>query len=240
MQLFYAPDFVPPQYTLSEEESRHAVRVLRMECGDTLFITDGRGTLFECRITEASPKRCTVSVERRTDRFEQRPYRLTMAVAPTKNIERFEWFLEKATEIGIDRIVPLRCEHSERHDIKPERENKVIIAALKQSLKAFKPELAPVTPFRQAVEQAGEGVRLIAHCRDDAERIFMPEAFKAGDDVTVFIGPEGDFSADEIDFAKAHGFREITLGTSRLRTETAAVVATAIVATVNGYPSPRK
>lgn len=136
MQLFYAPDITPPLYTLSEEESKHCVRVLRLGRGDTLHITDGRGNLFCCQITDDNPKRCTVRVTTTQAQWEPLPYRLVMAVAPTKNADRFEWFLEKATEVGVSAIVPLETEHSERRVFKPERAGKVITAAMKQSLKA--------------------------------------------------------------------------------------------------------
>lgn len=135
MQLFYAPDITPPLYTLSEEESKHCVRVLRLGRGDTLHITDGRGNLFCCQITDDNPKRCTVRVTTTQAQWEPLPYRLVMAVAPTKNADRFEWFLEKATEVGVSAIVPLETEHSERRVFKPERAGKVITAAMKQSLK---------------------------------------------------------------------------------------------------------
>ena len=139
MQLFYAPDIVPPEYTLSEEESKHCIRVLRMACGEELHITDGRGNLYRCEIVDDNPKRCRVRVRDTNSEFGKLPYRLTMAVAPTKNNDRFEWFLEKATEIGVAEIIPLATEHSERRTLKPERENKVITAAVKQSLKAYHP-----------------------------------------------------------------------------------------------------
>lgn len=139
MQLFYAPDIVPPEYTLSEEESKHCIRVLRMTCGEELHITDGRGNLYRCEIVDDNPKRCRVRVHDTNSEFGKLPYRLTMAVAPTKNNDRFEWFLEKATEIGVAEIIPLATEHSERRTLKPERENKVITAAVKQSLKAYHP-----------------------------------------------------------------------------------------------------
>ncbi len=232
MQLFYAPDFTPPLYTLSEEESKHCVRVLRMTVGDQLHITDGEGTLYECRVVDAAPKRCTVEVVATHEEFERMSYRLTMAVAPTKNIERFEWFLEKATEVGVSRFIPLLCDHSERREIKPEREQKVIASAMKQSLKAYHPELAPMTPFKKVVSEATESVKLIAHC-EKRERIFLPKAVEKGADTLILIGPEGDFSPEEIAFAVEHGFREITLGDARLRTETAAVVATVMVSTIN-------
>ena len=164
MQLFYAPDITPPLYTLSEEESKHCVRVLRLGRGDTLHITDGRGNLFCCQITDDNPKRCTVRVTTTQAQWEPLPYRLVMAVAPTKNADRFEWFLEKATEVGVSAIVPLETEHSERRVFKPERAGKVITAAMKQSLKAYRPELHPLTPFREAAARPFDGRKFIAHC----------------------------------------------------------------------------
>ena len=157
MQLFYAPDIVPPLHTLNEEESKHCIRVLRLQCGGRIHITDGRGNLFCCEITDDNPRRCTVRVVSAETGFEKLPYALTMAVAPTKNSERFEWFLEKATEVGVTAVVPLETEHSERRVFKPERGEKVVTAALKQSLKAYRPVLHPLTPFREAVLSAPEG-----------------------------------------------------------------------------------
>ena len=142
MQLFYSADFTAPEYMLSEEESRHAVKVLRLMEGDTLHITDGKGNLYRCEVASAHQKHCLVRVVERFEEFEKLPYRLTMAVAPTKNIDRYEWFLEKATEIGVAAFVPLVSEHSERKVIKHEREEKVITSAVKQSLKAYHPVLA--------------------------------------------------------------------------------------------------
>ena len=156
MQLFYAPDIVPPLHTLNEEESKHCIRVLRLQCGGRIHITDGRGNLFCCEITDDNPRRCTVRVVSAETGFEKLPYALTMAVAPTKNSERFEWFLEKATEVGVTAVVPLETEHSERRVFKPERGEKVVTAALKQSLKAYRPVLHPLTPFREAVLSAPE------------------------------------------------------------------------------------
>lgn len=234
MQLFYAPDFVSPEYTLSEEESRHAVRVLRLGVGDTLHITDGRGNLFRCKVVSDSLRSCTVravSVEREYGRL---PYRLVMAVAPTKNIDRFEWFLEKATEIGTAEFVPLECDRSERRIIKCEREEKVITAAVKQSLKAYHPTLHDMTRFRDFVARPFDGRKFIAHC--DAplgEKKYLASTLKAGENAIVMIGPEGDFSPEEIRLAVGCGFEEITLGEQRLRTETAAVMGAAMVSVVN-------
>lgn len=236
MQLFYAPDIMPPLYTLNEEESKHCIRVLRLGRGDTLHITDGRGNLFCCEITDDNPRHCTVRVTTTQAGWEALPYRLVMAVAPTKNADRFEWFLEKATEVGVSEIIPLETEHSERRVFKPERAGKVITAAMKQSLKAYRPQLHPLTPFRDAAALPFEGRRFIAHCApalSPAGKAYLPATFRKGETAMVFIGPEGDFSPEEIAFACANGFEEITLGTQRLRTETAAVVATVMASVVN-------
>ena len=236
MQLFYAPDIVPPDYTLSEEESKHCVRVLRMGVGDELHITDGRGNLYRCEIVDDHAKHCRVRVCETHAAFGRLSYELTMGVAPTKNTDRFEWFLEKATEIGILRIIPLDTVHSERRILKTERENKVITAAVKQSLKAYQPQLEELTPFRQVVEAPFEGQKFIAHCAAAVSpqgKNYLPRLLQAGGKVMILIGPEGDFSKEEVEMAVKHGFREITLGNQRLRTETAAVVASVMVATVN-------
>ena len=237
MQLFYAPDIVPPEYTLSEEESKHCIRVLRMACGEELHITDGRGNLYRCEIVDDNPKRCRVRVRDTNSEFGKLPYRLTMAVAPTKNIERFEWFLEKATEVGVSEIVPLLCERSERRALKIERAERVVVSAMKQSLKAFCPALRPLTPLDDLLAEPFDGRRLIAHC--DAPRMEKRHLFdtlRPHENLLVLIGPEGDFSPAEIDAALRAGFEEITLGRQRLRTETAAVVATVMAATRNHTP----
>ena len=236
MQLFYAPDLVPPEHTLGEEESRHCVRVLRLGAGDSLAVTDGRGNLYRCELTEADARRCRIRVVACEPEFGRLPYRLTMAVAPTKNADRFEWFLEKATEVGVTAVLPLESDHSERRSWKAERGEKILAAAMKQSLKAYKPELHPLTPFRQAVALPFEGRKFIAHCapaRSAAGKRHLAATLQPGEAALVFIGPEGDFSPAEIDLAVAHGFEEITLGNQRLRTETAAVAATVMAAVVN-------
>lgn len=234
MQLFYAPDIVPPHYILPEEESRHCIRVLRMQQGDTLSLTDGRGTLYTARITSADARRCAVEVVSRQDEFEKMPYRLSMAVAPTKNIDRYEWFLEKATEVGVSEIYPLECDHSERRAIKFDREQRVITSAVKQSLKAYHPLLHDMTPVRQIIAMPFAGRRFIAHCdRSAGERAYLGDILRKGEDALILIGPEGDFSPEEIASALANGFEQITLGHQRLRTETAAVTATVMVSMLN-------
>ncbi|MFI3302663.1 MAG: 16S rRNA (uracil(1498)-N(3))-methyltransferase [Rikenellaceae bacterium] len=236
MQLFYAPNITPPHYTLAEEESKHCIRVLRMGVGDTLHITDGVGNLFCCRIIDANAKRCSVEVFDTFFDYDRLPYELTMAVAPTKSIERYEWFLEKATEVGVAEFVALQTDHSERKNIKLEREQKVITSAMKQSLKAYHPTLKGMTPFMDLIAQPFDGQKFIAHCAEPVAQSGKPhlaDVVRRGGASIILIGAEGDFSPREIEAAVAQGFVEINLGTQRLRTETAAVVAVTIVATAN-------
>ena len=233
MLLFYTPDITLPQYTLPEEESKHCVRVLRLGEGDTIHLADGRGNLHRARIVSASPKRCEVTVEETVSEYGKRPYALTVGVAPTKNNDRFEWFLEKATEIGIDRVIPLECDRSERRVYKTDRGNKVIESAMKQSLKAYHPQLDELTPFAGLVRMPFDGDKFIAHCEAGADKKLLRDRVVTGNNVLVLIGPEGDFSPEEIRLAKENGFCEISLGASRLRTETAALAACHTVALIN-------
>ena len=235
MQLFYAPDVTLPLYTLNDEESKHCVRVLRLRQGDTLHLTDGRGSLHRCEIVEAHQHHCTVKIVETLSEYGRRPYSLTMAVAPTKNIDRYEWFLEKATEVGVDRIVPIECDHSERRTIKHEREERVITSAVKQSIKAYHPTLDEMTDVKKLISAPFEGRKFIAHCDSSFEkRDYLPSIIKKSENILILIGPEGDFSPEEIKFALENGFEAISLGNQRLRTETAAVAATVMVATING------
>lgn len=234
MQLFYAPEISLPCYTLAEEESKHCIRVLRMRVGDELHLTDGRGTMYRCKVVDDNAKRCTVEVIESIPEYEKMTYGLTMAVAPTKNIDRYEWFLEKATEVGITEIYPIECDHSERRQIKAEREEKVITSAVKQSLKAYHPVLHALTDVREVIKMDFDGEKYIAHCNDAlGERPYLGSLIKKGGNNLILIGPEGDFSEEEITFAVQNGFKAINLGKERLRTETAAVVATVIAATIN-------
>lgn len=233
MQLFYAPEISFPRYTLPEEESKHCVRVLRMGVGDELHITDGQGMLHRCKVVDDNAKRCVVEIVESTQ-AKPLPYHLVMAVAPTKNIDRYEWFLEKATEVGVGEIYPIESEHSERRQIKHERELKVITSAVKQSLKMYHPTLHELTPFKQVVAMPFEGEKYIAHCNSTlGERPYLGKLLKKGGRMLILIGPEGDFSPEEITFAVQNGFKPISLGDQRLRTETAAVAATMIVSTIN-------
>lgn len=234
MQLFYTPDISGDYYTLSAEESRHCIQVLRLSVGDTINLIDGRGGLYTASIEQASPKACAVRITGHTARYGVKPYELHVAIAPTKNIDRTEWFMEKATEIGINRITPLLCDRSERKVIKRDRSEKVVLSAAKQSLKAYVPQVDELVGFSSFIKHDfGDYRKFIAHCDSSRPREeFSLIVDECGDDVErylVLIGPEGDFSPGEIDAAYGAGFMGVSLGTSRLRTETAALMATATV-----------
>jgi 16S rRNA (uracil1498-N3)-methyltransferase len=220
------------EVTLGPEESLHAVKVLRLREGDRVVVVDGRGGWYEGEIAGVHPKHCRVVLDRLVRNHGRRPYGLHVAMAPTKNGERTDWFLEKATEIGLDAFTPLICRHSERRQTNPGRLEKVAVAAMKQSLKARLPEIAGDTPFEKLLEEPFEGGKFIAHCYP-GEKPHLKELVTRGDKVLVLIGPEGDFSHEEVEMALAAGFREVSLGRSRLRTETAALVACHTVALVN-------
>lgn len=232
MHLFYTPDLQTDTYKLSEEESRHCVRVLRLTEGETLFLVDGKGLFCEAVISIAHPKACMLQVVERKYNYGKRDYKLTIAVSPTKNIDRYEWFLEKATEIGIDEVIPLISRYSERKEIKPERLEKVIISAIKQSIKAFLPVLNPLQTFRETIKMPCTGLRFIAHCHE-GEKSLLRDVVLKGKDVLILIGPEGDFSNEEVELAIKEGFIPVSLGDSRLRTETAALVACHTVNLIN-------
>ncbi len=224
MHIFYTPDFIAEAYTLSEEESKHAVRVLRLQAGDEVVLVDGKGGYYKARILEANPKRTHLQVFQAQQEFGKRNHYLHIAVAPTKNIERMEWFLEKATEMGIDEITPIICERSERKEVKSERLNKIITSAVKQSIKAYHPQLNEAISFKKLLAQPFEGQKLIAHCMDD-ERSPSKQIIQANNRHLILIGPEGDFTPTELAMAKKSGFLPLSLGESRLRTETAALAA---------------
>ncbi|MDR0712048.1 MAG: 16S rRNA (uracil(1498)-N(3))-methyltransferase [Prevotellaceae bacterium] len=227
MYLFYTPDISGDVYTLNEDESLHCVRALRLGAGDAVHLIDGRGGLYSARIAEAHGKRCTVHVTGVQREVGKRSCYLHVAIAPTKNIDRYEWFLEKATEIGVDEITPLLCEHSERKAVKGDRSVKVVTAAVKQSLKAYHPTLNPMVDFAAFVAQPFDGVKCIAHCMASQKRLLQHVVQPQGRTLAL-IGPEGDFSPAEVELARQNGFVEVSLGDSRLRTETAGVVACCI------------
>jgi 16S rRNA (uracil1498-N3)-methyltransferase len=226
MHLFYTPDIEPlhPQYFLNEEESKHAVRVLRLELGAEVQLIDGRGGLYTAQIKDAHPKRTILQITRVVTEYSKRNHYLHIAIAPTKNLDRLEWFLEKATEIGIDEISLIICQRSERKEAKTERLNKIITAAIKQSLKAYHPVLNEAVSFNKFVSQPFDGQKFIAHC-EDSEKINLKDKLQKQGRCLVLIGPEGDFSTAEINAALDNGYKALTLGDSRLRTETAALEA---------------
>ena len=234
MQLYYIDPVatpVPGQINLGSEESFHCIKVLRMRTGDTLHVTDGAGNLYEGQIMAPDTKSCPVVLTSVIPEFGKRPFRLHLAVAPTKNIARFEWFLEKATEIGIDEITPLICEHSERVQIRIDRLQKIILSAVKQSIKTYLPVLHEPMKFEDFITMNRTASRFVAYV-EEHQTIHLKNAYLKGD-CTVLIGPEGDFSRKEMDSAIQLGFNPVSLGPSRLRTETAAIVACHIINIAN-------
>lgn len=234
---FYAPD-IATDPRLPEIESGHCVRVLRHKEGDEIEVVDGKGGLHRCVIAEARPKSVMLDVVESTDIATPWNRAIIIAVAPTKNMDRMEWMIEKLTEIGIDRFVPVRCEHSERKEIKTERLEKIAISAMKQSLKTSLPELAPITPLRDFVKSLPSSVsqRFIAYCNDDLyERKMLATSIDVTGDCAILIGPEGDFSPEEVSFAVDNGFTPISLGPCRLRTETAAIVAADTIHIISSF-----
>lgn len=231
MQLFYVENIDSNFITLDEEESKHAVKVLRKTFNDTLHVVDGRGSMYKAAIVDPHHKHCTATVTETISEYEKLPYNLHIAIAPTKNNDRTEWFMEKSTEIGIGGYTMILAEHSERKVANMERLEKVVVSAMKQSIKAYKPTIAPMTPFEDFIGQDFAGKQcFIAHCNENIERTHLKKLLNTDRDVVIMIGPEGDFSQREVELALAHGFKSISLGDSRLRTETAALYATTTVA----------
>lgn len=230
--IFFAPDILSDQI-LPLDESAHCVRVLRKKEGDAIYITDGKGHFFDAEIVEAHSKHCIVNIINTINEPKLWENNLHIAFAPTKNMDRIEWFAEKATEIGIDRFTPLLCRHSERKEIKLPRIEKILVSAMKQSQKAFVPLLDEMTSFSEFVKQPFEGQKFIAHCYPQ-EKQLLKQAYKPATNVLILIGPEGDFSEDEVRMALVNGFEPISLGNSRLRTETAALVACNTIQIING------
>lgn len=225
MQLFFNPniDETTESFSFDKEESRHIIKVLRKKDSDILHVTNGFGLLFETQITLASDNKCTVEVLSITN-AEKPKFHLHLAVAPTKMNDRFEWFLEKATEIGIQEITPIFCDRSERKVINRDRFEKIILSAMKQCNETFLPKLNEAISFKEFIKQKKEGLQLIAHC-EETDKKSLKEVLKPNEDVTILIGPEGDFSEKEIALALENNYKPVTLGNTRLRTETAAVVA---------------
>ncbi|WP_412476048.1 16S rRNA (uracil(1498)-N(3))-methyltransferase [Flavobacterium sp. TBRC 19031] len=225
MQLFYNPNIneKATSFVFDKEESKHIVKVLRKKEGDILFVTNGLGFLFTTEITLASDSKCTVKIN--TFEHQEAPkYHLHLAVAPTKMNERYEWFLEKATEIGIQEITPIICDHSERKVIKTDRFQKILESAMKQSLHYYLPKLNDAILFKDFLKKEFSGQKFIAHC-ETTDKKSLKNELQIQKDVLILIGPEGDFSVKEIQLALEQHFIPVSLGQTRLRTETAAIVA---------------
>ena len=232
MELFYSKTVSDGGRVLDAEESGHCVKVLRHRRGDTIHVVDGHGMLYDCTITDADPRAVAFEVNRWVENYGSHDYWLEMAVCPPKNIDRFEWFSEKATEIGVDRISPLFGDYSERKVFKPERIERLLVSAAKQSHKGAIPELAPATTVKEFLQQNREGLKLICYCDEATGKTDIKEVLSqvhAQSKITIMIGPEGDFSRAEVALAIERGWQPVSLGDSRLRIETAAIVATAAV-----------
>jgi 16S rRNA (uracil1498-N3)-methyltransferase len=227
MHLFYHPHIQGDTLELEEKESSHAIRVLRLEEGDHVSLVDGRGGWYEAVIIGDHPKRCLLHIESRTEGYRPLSYALHLAVAPTKNLDRFEWFLEKSTEIGISEITPIICKRSERKRLKMDRLEKILISAMKQSLKAYKPRLNQLVSMEKFLLSNREGTLGIAHCYP-LEKKGIRELDRTGN-YTFIVGPEGDFTEEEVRDATQAGYKPVHLGTSRLRTETAALYITTAI-----------
>tara|TARA_B110000003_G_C16557632_1_gene499096 strand:+ start:502 stop:1194 length:693 start_codon:yes stop_codon:yes gene_type:complete len=222
MQLFYLEN-PEKEIILSAEESKHATKVLRKKEGNILNFTDGKGAFYKAEITVADTRKCRLEIVSSEQKPKQHNYYLHIAIAPTKNMDRYEWFLEKATEIGIDEITPIICSHSERKVIKTERCNRILLSAMKQSLKFHLPKLNEAISLKDFLKQDFKGNKYIAHC-EDGKKVALRTEDKVAK-TTILIGPEGDFSPIEIEIALQNQFKAVSLGTSRLRTETAGIVA---------------
>lgn len=233
MQLFYNPDIqeTTDNFIFNKEESKHIVKVLRKSVGDILHITNGKGWLFDAEIIISDIKKCQASIINKAKQTKKN-YTLHLVVAPTKMNDRFEWFLEKATEIGVDMITPILCNNSERKVIKIERFEKILQSAMKQSLQCYLPKINELISFKSFIDKEFDGQLFIAHC-EDSGRKSLKELLQKNTDVTILIGPEGDFSVKEIEMALLRNFIPVTLGNTRLRTETAAISACHSVAFVN-------
>ena len=244
MELFYSRDIDGTLLRLDEEETRHCVKVLRHRTGEEIFVIDGQGRLLKCILTSTAGSRAQAEIVERTPSWGGHPYHLTMAVCPTKNNERFEWFLEKACEIGVDRIVPLIGAHSERKVYKTDRARKILVSAAKQSLKAAVPVIDEPISVKDFLKEERPGIKCIAYCFEDQTDLrqsinevltSVPTAAASNGDgsplpeIVVMIGPEGDFSPEEARAARAAGFLPVHFGPSRMRTETAALFAVSAV-----------
>jgi 16S rRNA (uracil1498-N3)-methyltransferase len=233
MNIFYNPDIQGDTVQLEEQESKHAIRVLRLKKGDAVSLVDGEGGWYEAEVEDEHPKRCRLKINSRIPDHPPLPYHLHLAISPTKSMERFEWFLEKATEIGISEITPLICHRTERTRINRDRMERILISAMKQSLRAYKPVLHDPVPLVKFISEKRDGIQGIAHCIQEGEgtqfeRVGLT-ALLHGTSYTILVGPEGDFTEEEVNMALEKGFKPFHLGEPRLRTETAGVYICAAI-----------
>ena len=233
MHLFFAEDIISDSYTLDEKESKHCIKVLRLKKGDTIQLLNGKGSLFTAVISDDNPKRCQLNITDEERKEQRKDHTLIIAIAPTKSNDRFETFLEKCTEIGIDKIIPFTSRYSERKKINHDRCEKIIISAVKQSKAFFKPGFERLLNFKELLNTDFEGEKYIAHCYDSDNKKQVKNIYTKGNDVMILIGPEGDFSEEEVKQAIEHGFTEISLSDARLRTETAGIVACTMIGFLN-------
>lgn len=224
MQVFFTPNIKQISYTLTKEESAHCIKVLRMKIGDQVCMIDGKGGLYYGIIDDPNVNKCVIRVIEKIEQYGRKNYNVHLAIAPTKNMSRFEWFLEKVTEIGVNEITPILCKRSERKSIKLERLNKIILSAMKQSVTAYMPKLNELTKFYDFVKNTQAEAKFIAHCLNNSKPSLKSQITNK-QSIVVMIGPEGDFTIDEINLAIENKFAEVHLGKNRLRTETAGVVA---------------
>ncbi len=232
MNVFYLPDAQLGTISFPEEESKHIVKVLRMKEGDRFCVTNGNGSLFDAELVDAHPKRAMADLSNQRNGYDIRNYKLSIAIAPTKLNERTEWFLEKATEIGIDEVKLFASYHSERRVANVERFKKIVVSAMKQSVKSKMPVVEEMVSFDKLVKQDFDGQKFIAWIDDDVKDQLC-DLYKKGENAIVLIGPEGDFSKEEVELAKENGYIPVSLGEARLRTETAAVVACHTIQLIN-------
>lgn len=223
MALFYAPD-ITDSWELPEEEAAHSIRVLRLSVGSEIEITDGKGHFYKAEISSIAGKHCYVQAKETIEQPKGWQGRVHIAIAPTKNIDRIEWMVEKAVEIGLDEITFLNCRFSERKVVKTDRIERIVVSAMKQSLKPYKTLVNELVDFKKFIASPVEGAKYIAHCYE-GEKLLLKDVLQAGESATVLIGPEGDFSPEEVELAIKAGYRPVSLGNSRLRTETAGLVA---------------
>ncbi len=229
--LFYCPNILESP-VLPEEESYHCVKVLRTQEGEMVTVTDGKGSFYHCELVQAHPKQCIVAIRHQDEAATQRSFSLHIAFAPTKQMDRNEWFLEKGTEIGIDRFTPLFCRYSERKEIKVERLRKIAVSAMKQSMQAYLPEVEKMIPFEALVKRPFQGRKFIAHCHD-LPKEELGQIYRKGENALILIGPEGDFCEGEVAQAIEQGFESVSIGETRLRSETAALVSMHTIHVIN-------